>query len=182
MGLRFEWDAAKAKRNLRKHQVSFEEATTAFNDELSLTVPDPVHSAGEARCLLLGQTSRHRLIVIAFTEPGPDMTASGSSQPALPIAASAMTMKKAKRKAAPSRRAVREPTPATDEIHPHYDFSAGVRGKYAARYREGTNVVLLEPDVAERFPDAAAVNRALRVLANAADEEKPKSRSRHRTA
>jgi hypothetical protein len=93
-----------------------------------------------------------------------------------------MTMKKAKRKAAPSRRPVRETAMAVDEMLPHYDFSAGVRGKYASRYREGTNVVLLEPDVAERFPDAAAVNRALRVLANAADEAKPKARSRRRTA
>lgn len=73
MGLRFEWDAAKAKRNLRKHQVSFEEATTAFDDELSLTIPDPAHSVDEARFLLLGQTSRQRLVVVAFTEPGPDI-------------------------------------------------------------------------------------------------------------
>ena len=44
----------------------------------------------------------------------------------------------------------------------NYDFSKGVRGKYAARYREGTNVVLLDPDVAKEFKDAAAVNDALR--------------------
>lgn len=44
----------------------------------------------------------------------------------------------------------------------HYDFTKGVRGKYAKRYTEGTNVVLLEPDVAKEFPDAAAVNEALR--------------------
>jgi hypothetical protein len=44
----------------------------------------------------------------------------------------------------------------------HYDFGKGVRGKYAKRYAEGTNVVLLEPDVAKEFPDAAAVNEALR--------------------
>lgn len=44
----------------------------------------------------------------------------------------------------------------------HYDFSKGIRGKYAKRYQEGTNVVLLDPDVAREFPDAAAVNEALR--------------------
>ena len=44
----------------------------------------------------------------------------------------------------------------------HYDFSKGVRGKYARRYREGTNIVLLDPDVAKEFPDASAVNDALR--------------------
>ena len=44
----------------------------------------------------------------------------------------------------------------------HYDFSDGVRGKYATRYAEGTNIVLLEPEVAEAFPTARAVNVALR--------------------
>jgi hypothetical protein len=45
-----------------------------------------------------------------------------------------------------------------------YDFSRGVRGKYAKRYSEGTNTVLLSPDVAEFFPDSEAVNAALRAL------------------
>jgi hypothetical protein len=44
----------------------------------------------------------------------------------------------------------------------HYDFSKGVRGKYAKRYKEGSNIVRLDPDVAKEFPDAAAVNDALR--------------------
>jgi len=47
---------------------------------------------------------------------------------------------------------------------PDYDFSHGIRGKYAARYAEGTNVVVLSPDVAEIFPNAQAVNEALRTL------------------
>jgi hypothetical protein len=47
---------------------------------------------------------------------------------------------------------------------PDYDFSHGIRGKYAARYAEGTNVVVLSPDVAEIFPTAQAVNEALRTL------------------
>jgi hypothetical protein len=51
-----------------------------------------------------------------------------------------------------------------DEILPEYDFRGAVRGKYAARYAEGTNVVLLDPDVAAAFPDSAAVNSALRAL------------------
>ena len=52
-----------------------------------------------------------------------------------------------------------------DEMRPEYDFRGGVRGKYARRYAEGTNVVVLEPDVAAVFPDAASVNRALRKVA-----------------
>ncbi len=54
-----------------------------------------------------------------------------------------------------------------DELRPEYDFShlkGGVRGKYVARYAEGTNLVLLDPDVAAAFPDAKAVNDALRLL------------------
>ena len=50
-------------------------------------------------------------------------------------------------------------------MQPDYDFSAGVRGKYARRYAQGTNVVVLEPDVARVFPNAEAVNSSLRALA-----------------
>lgn len=50
------------------------------------------------------------------------------------------------------------------EMREEYDFSGGVRGKYAARYAEGTNIVRLDPDVAKVFPDSAAVNSALRAL------------------
>jgi hypothetical protein len=53
-----------------------------------------------------------------------------------------------------------------DEILPEYSLAGGVRGKYAERYARGTNLVLLDPDVAEVFPDAAAVNQALRALAS----------------
>ena len=49
-----------------------------------------------------------------------------------------------------------------------YDFSQGVRGKYAKRYTEGTNLVVLSPDVAEFFPDSEAVNAALRALVDIA--------------
>ncbi|HMG13775.1 MAG TPA: hypothetical protein VK571_11375 [Gemmatimonadaceae bacterium] len=54
-----------------------------------------------------------------------------------------------------------------DDLRPSYDFSNGVRGKYAARYRKGSNVVLLEPDVAATFKTSAAVNKALRQVARA---------------
>lgn len=51
-----------------------------------------------------------------------------------------------------------------DEMRAHYDFKGGVRGKYAARYADGQNVIVLAPDVAEVFPDSIAVNEALRTL------------------
>jgi hypothetical protein len=52
-----------------------------------------------------------------------------------------------------------------DTMREEYDFSGGVRGKYASRFPPDANVVLLDPDVAEVFPDSAAVNDALRALA-----------------
>ncbi len=51
-----------------------------------------------------------------------------------------------------------------DQMLDEYDFSNGVVGKYAKQYAEGTNIVLLEPDVAKVFPDSAAVNQALRQI------------------
>ena len=53
-----------------------------------------------------------------------------------------------------------------DTLRPEYDFSKAVRGVTAARYAEGTNVILLDPDVAEIFPNARAVNEALRTVAH----------------
>jgi hypothetical protein len=53
---------------------------------------------------------------------------------------------------------------ADPDMLPEYDFSKGVRGKYAARYAAGTNVILLEPDVAKIFRDSQAVNEALRAV------------------
>lgn len=60
---------------------------------------------------------------------------------------------------------VREPTdPGSidDEMRPEYDFSSGVRGKYAKRVAEGTNLIVLDPDLAAQFPDSKSVSRALR--------------------
>jgi hypothetical protein len=55
------------------------------------------------------------------------------------------------------------PQPDPDMLD-EYDFSKGVRGKYAKRYAEGNNIVVLSPDVAQSFPDSESVNEALRAL------------------
>jgi hypothetical protein len=60
------------------------------------------------------------------------------------------------------------------EMQDEYDFSRGIRGKYAGRYAEGSNVVVLSPDVAEAFPDSDAVNEALRALAAIAQQSAKK--------
>lgn len=56
-----------------------------------------------------------------------------------------------------------------DDLRPEYDpelIKSGIRGKYTKRYRQGTNIVLIDPDLQERFPDSEAVNRALRDYLN----------------
>jgi hypothetical protein len=57
------------------------------------------------------------------------------------------------------------------EMRPEYDFSSGVRGKYASRFPEGSNVIVLDPDVADVFEDPEAVNRALRTLVHPTKKE-----------
>lgn len=68
MGMRFSWDTSKAVANLRKHGVSFDEASTAFGDPLSVTIPDPDHSDDESRFLLVGQSAVHRILVVVHAE------------------------------------------------------------------------------------------------------------------
>lgn len=66
--LLFEWDANKAKKNIKTHGVSFDEASTAFRDTLSLTIYDPLHSDEEDRCVLIGSSYKNRLLVVVHTE------------------------------------------------------------------------------------------------------------------
>ncbi|MCK4619170.1 MAG: BrnT family toxin [Desulfobacterales bacterium] len=66
----FKWDLKKAKNNLGKHGVSFQEASTAFKDTLSLTIDDPLHSNDEKRLVLIGMSYNNRILVIVHTERG----------------------------------------------------------------------------------------------------------------
>ena len=68
VGYIFEWDPEKAEANLSKHGVSFAEAVTAFGDPLSMNMPDPDHSEGEQRFIVLGMSDRYRLLVVSYTE------------------------------------------------------------------------------------------------------------------
>jgi len=68
--MRFEWDPEKAKRNYRKHKVSFEEAVTVFYHSLSATFDDPDHSVGEQRFITVGFSSHGRLLVVSDSERG----------------------------------------------------------------------------------------------------------------
>jgi len=108
--------------------------------------------------LTVGTSQQGKLIVVAHADPA--RTRSGSSARASQPREREETMSR-KPKAKPS----------TDEMRAEYDFSRGVRGKYYERYQKGTNLVLLEPDIAKAFPDSASVNKALRLLVDLAKRE-----------
>ena len=68
MSLKFEWHYEKARQNVQKHGVSFEEAATVFGDPLSLTIPDPLHSKSEERFVIVGESIRRRMLVVIHVE------------------------------------------------------------------------------------------------------------------
>jgi len=149
--VRFAWDPEKAAANRAKHGVSFDEASSVFGDLLATTVPDPEHSVGERRFLTTGMSNQQRVLCGTPTRK----TSFASSARVRLHVENGESMSQGRR-------------PEADEMKPEYDIRGGVRGKYYERYRQGTNVVLLEPDVAAVFHDSESVNRALRVLIDAA--------------
>jgi uncharacterized protein len=70
MSIEFVWDPTKAATNLGKHGVAFEEAVTVCADTASLTIPDPLHSLGESRFVLLGRSLAGRLLAVVHVERG----------------------------------------------------------------------------------------------------------------
>ena len=77
------------------------------------------------------------------------------------------------------RASQRRRSTAPDELRPEYDFTGAVRGATVARYRQGKNVFVIDPDVLDVFPDSASINEALRVLANVfRRHNRPRSRRR----
>jgi uncharacterized protein len=66
--MQFEWNPDKANLNLKKHGVSFNEASTVFNDPLSVTFPDPDNSFGEERYVIIGLSSANRILIVPHTD------------------------------------------------------------------------------------------------------------------
>src|SRR5258708_3679313 len=133
-------------------------AATVFGDPITDTFPDPDHSLEEHRFIITGSAESG---VVAHTDDGELVP---SSAPAKQHMEKESLMK-------------RSESEEEDDLRPEYDFSqmkGGVRGKYVERYREGTNLVLLDPDVAAAFPDAKAVNDALRLLLQEKQSPEPR--------
>jgi len=108
---------------------------------------------------------------LSFTPSAATTTISESSALGSPAVENGLSMKKPSKSSRTRKVSHRI---GDDKILPEYDFSTGVRNKYAGRYAEGTNLILLEPDLAEQFPDSKSVSRALRAYL--------KSKSKRRTA
>jgi hypothetical protein len=70
LALRFEWDKSKAKRNIAKHKISFEEASTVFGDPFSITIENPIHSYAEERFITMGSSFRGKIIVVIHCDKG----------------------------------------------------------------------------------------------------------------
>ncbi len=68
MAFKFDWDPLKAEENLKKHRVSFGEATGVFHDSLAITYPDGEHSLGEPRFLTFGMSGQQRILVVSHCE------------------------------------------------------------------------------------------------------------------
>ena len=68
--MNFEWDPGKARQNLRKHRVSFQEAATVFGDPLAVTYPDPDHSTSEQRFVTVGMSGTGRVLIVAHADRG----------------------------------------------------------------------------------------------------------------
>jgi|ERR671933_2594125 uncharacterized DUF497 family protein len=147
--MNFEWDENKAARNLSKHRVSFEEAKTVFDDSLYVDFYDPDHSEDEERYLIVGESNRGRLLIVSYTERGDVIRL-----------ISAREVTRAEREAYEEVKSEME-----DELRSEYDLkSLRVRKLGSGRKSFGGTTVRLEPDVAEMFPNAEAVNEALRFL------------------
>lgn len=154
--MRFEWNVSKAAANLRKHGVSFNEAASVFFDPLSATGDDPDHSVGEKRFVTFGTSSSGRLLVVAHVDRDSAIRIITAREA---TGRKGRSMKKTK-------------TLSSGELRPEYkrsDFRELVRGKYVERLQASSNVVVLDPEVAALFPNAATVNAALRSLAEIAN-------------
>lgn len=144
--------------------MSLEEGATVFLDPLAVTYPDPDHSDEERREITVGHSADSELCS-SLTRRGESAFESSAHGRRHEGSVSSMKRASAKR--------------IDDDLRAEYDLSqlkGGVRGKYYRQATAGTNLVLIEPELASVFPDSEAVNRALRLLVDAAGTAKARRR------
>jgi uncharacterized DUF497 family protein len=123
----FEWDPEKARRNLRRHKVSFERATTIFRDPNLLSISDDEHGESEERWITMGLDETGSFLVISHKFETLDVNARGSE----------------------SFRPGELPKEKENNMKKEYDFSKGVRGKFHNPEGKFNLPIYLEPDIAE---------------------------------
>ena len=149
----FDWNDEKAESNLKKHKVSFEEATTVFDDLFNIDFYDPKHSIEEHRFLVVGESKMKRLLIVSYAERVDKIRIISA------------------RKLTPKERKIMNTENLNDELEPEYDFSKlKVRRVGAGRKLLQENQITLDVDVAKVFPDSEAVNQALRFLIRVTSE------------
>jgi len=156
--LRRRWSEEKARKNLEKHGVPFEEADTVFRDRLCVSYCDEGHSNDDDRHLIVGLSAKGRLLVVTYIVLDDD-------QPWLINARVAERSEKRKTMSGDEIRdaRIREEEEMDDDLFvPEFDFSKGIRGRHYFPFF-GIRV-LLDQDVAEYFPNDDMVNDALRLL------------------
>ena len=139
----FEWDTEKARENEQKHGVGFSEASGVSMTTIRRQFRTPTIQSMRTDTSSLA-SKQGRYLVVSYTERGERIRL---------IPARQMTSRE--------RRAYEDKDTLRKE-YPESLIKSGVRAKYAKSYREGTNVVLIDPDLHKLFPDSEAVNRALR--------------------
>ena len=140
---KFEWDDQKAASNLLKHGVSFDEAVSVFGDSLALTFLDADHTEVEDRSRTMESQAKHGFLWLSIQSA---VAAFESS-----VQERQLDMKKA------SMKMVDQDIPELKREQ----LGKGVRGKYLKHFMQGSNVVVLQPEIQKAFPTSEAVNKAL---------------------
>ncbi len=162
----FEWDPFKDAANRRKHGVGSDEALTVFADPLARIFADPDHSVDEAREIMIGHSTRQRLLSVVFGEH----TAGFESSAHVPLRnASDKGMNKTRRNRKPAADIRREYL---------FDYAQAKPNRFAAQLRGKVVAVVLQPDVAEVFDSSEAVNRLLRSVIAAVPKSGVRSSNR----
>jgi uncharacterized protein len=144
------WDPGKAEENLRKHGISFDEAENVFLDPLIGTMYDDEHSLGEHRFVTIGNSLRHRTLVVWFTLHDDNPHLIGARQAT-----------RVERRRYMRGDEIRDEPPLS-EMKDEYDFTNAVRGSW---YLPNLRMpVWLDPDVHRAFPTEKAVHEALRYV------------------
>ena len=155
--MRQRWSNDKARKNLEKHGVPFEEADTVFRDPLCVSYYDATHSVDDDRHFVIGHSNLGRLLVVGYIVLDDDQ----------PWLINARVAERFERKRYMAGDEIRDARVSEDDMDddlyvPPFDFSQGIRGRH---YRPFFAIrVLLDEDVAEYFPNDDLVNDALRAL------------------